>query len=84
MKGAASKVEKKKFGYMRNPDMMLCRKMFLVYKMMLDCRSRNAPPMTLLIKRAAALNLDLTKFDTLIRGGLRKEVCKRRAALWKS
>ena len=83
-KGAASKVGKKKFGYMCNPDMTLCGQMLLVYQMMLDCRSRNTPPTTALEKRAATLGVDLTKFDTLSRGGLWKEVCKRRAALWKS
>ena len=83
-KGAASKVGMKKFGYMRNPEMTLCGRMLLVYKMMLDCRSRNSPPMAALKKRAATLNVDLTKLDTLSRGGLWKEVSKRRAALWKS
>ena len=42
-KGAASKVGKKKYGYIHNPDETLCGMMLLVYKMMLDCRSRNAP-----------------------------------------
>ena len=42
-KGAASKVGKNKFGYMRNPDMMMRRRMLIVYKMMLDCKSRNTP-----------------------------------------
>ena len=42
-KGAASKVGKKKFGYMRNPDMTMCKRMLIVYKMMLDCKSRHAP-----------------------------------------
>ena len=43
-KGAsASKVGKKNFGYMRNPDMTMCGRMLIVYKMMLDCKSRNAP-----------------------------------------
>ena len=64
--------------------MTLCGRMLLVYKIMLDCRSRNAPPTTTLIKRAATLGVDLTKFDTISRGSLRKEVCKRRVALWKS
>ena len=68
---------KKKFGYMRNPDMTMCGRMLLVYKMILNCKTRNAPPMTALIKRASALNIGLTKFDALTRGGLRKEVCKR-------
>ena len=56
---------KKKYVYMRNPDMTFCGRMLLVYKIMLDYRSRNAPPMTALIKRAAVLNVDLTKFDML-------------------
>jgi len=30
-KGAASKVSKKKFGHMRNPNMTLCGRMLLVY-----------------------------------------------------
>ena len=51
--------------------------MLLVYKMMF-------PPTTALIDRAATLNADLSKFDTLTRGGFRKEVCKRRVALQKS
>ena len=82
--GAVSKVSKKNFGYMRNPDMTLCGHILLVYKMMLDCRSRNTPPTTALKKRAATLGVDLTKFETLSRGGLRQEVCKRRVALRKS
>ena len=82
-KGAASKVRKNKFGYMRNPDMTLCGRMLIVYKMMLDCKSRHAPPTPALIKRAAELNVDLTEFETVSRVGLRKEVCKRQAALWK-
>ena len=69
---------------MRNPDITLCRMMLIVYKMMLDWRSRNAPPITALTKRGAALNVDLTMFDMLSQGGPRKEVCKRRAALWNS
>jgi hypothetical protein len=64
--------------------MTLCGRMLIVYKMMLDCKSRHAPPTPALIKRAAALNVDLAEFETVSRVGLRKEVCKRRAALWKS
>ena len=75
-KGAASKVGKKKVIYMRNPDMTMCGRMMIVYKMMLNCRSRNSPPTAVLIKRVAALNIDLTKFDTLTQRGLRKEVYK--------
>ena len=57
-KGAASKVGKKKFGYMHNPDMTLCGRMLIVYKMMLDCKSRHAPPISVLIRNAEALNVD--------------------------
>ena len=39
-KGASSKVGRKRFEYMHNPDMTLCGRMLLVYTMMLDCRSR--------------------------------------------
>ena len=42
-KGAASKVGKKKFRYMGNPDITMCGRMLVVYKMMLDCKSRNTP-----------------------------------------
>ena len=58
--------------------------MLIVYRMILDCKSRHAPPTPVLIRNAAALNVDLAKFDTLSRVGLRKEVCKVRAAPWKS
>ena len=64
-KGAASKMGKKKFGYMRNPDMTMCGMMLLVHRMMLDCWSRNVPSTTALIKRVSVLNVNLTKFDTL-------------------
>ena len=64
--------------------MTLCGHILFVYKMMLDCRSRNAPPTTALEKRAATLGVDLSQFDTITRGSLRKEVCKRQVALWKS
>jgi len=83
-KGAASKVGRKKFGYMRNPDMTLCGRMLIIYKMILDCRCRNAPPTPALERGAAKLNVDLSQFDTMRHTSLRKEVCKRRAALWKS
>ena len=52
--------------------------------MILDCKSRHAPPASALIRNAAAMNFDLMTFDTLSRVGPRKEDCKRRAALWKS
>ena len=42
-KGAASKVGKKKFRYMGNPDITMCGRMLVVYKMMLDCKSRHPP-----------------------------------------
>ena len=42
------------------------------------------PTTTVLIKRAAALNVNLTMFDMLTQGGMRKEVSKRSVALWKS
>ena len=34
---------KKKFGCMRNPNMTMCGRMLILYKMMLDCKTRNAP-----------------------------------------
>ena len=64
-KGAATKVGKKKYGYMCNPYITLCGWMLILYKMMPNYRSGKAPPIKALINRAATLKVDLVNFDEL-------------------
>ena len=51
---------------MHNPDLTLYGQMLRLYMMMLDCKSRLAPPTETLFNREAALKTDLTNFDELI------------------
>lgn len=85
-RGTAAKVGKKKYGYMRNRDLTLAGQMLILYKMMLDCKDRQAPPIAALIKRVQALQVDLTRFREISRRikDLRVEVRKRGADLWKT
>ena len=48
----AKKVGRKKFGYMRSPNITLCGRLLILSKMILDCKSRHAPYTIALIKRA--------------------------------
>ena len=58
--------------------------MMILYKMMIEYKSQNAPPTKVLVNRATTMKVNLTNFDELTRGHLRTKVRKREAALWKS
>ena len=54
---AAKKVRRRKYGYMRNDEFTTCGRMVILYKMILDCKNKRAPPTVALDREANALHV---------------------------
>ncbi|KAL3762213.1 hypothetical protein ACHAWU_004751 [Discostella pseudostelligera] len=81
--GAANKVGKRKFGYMRSGALTEAGRRFNVYRMLLGCKIRRAPATPALSRLCTSLNLDAN--ETLLTHSardLRREVRARRQELW--
>ena len=80
----AKKVGKKKYVYMRSPEMTLCGRYLTLTKKILNCRDRNAPFIVAAMKQAAKLEFDLGPYWTISVPNIRKEVYERRKELWQA
>ena len=78
----AKKVSRKKFGYTRNLDMSMCGRMLILFKMVLDCKQRNADFTPVLARSAQDLNIDLAAHRNASVKAARREVYEQRKALW--
>lgn len=79
---AASKVGKKKYGYMRNPTLTMQGRILILWKMILDCKRRRAPPTDEVKHRAKEYNLRLEESMEMSEKLIRKEVYRRKKDLW--
>ena len=75
--GAAKKVGRQKYGYMRSGPLTMCGRFLITYKMMLDCKARGQPPTEALQQRAAELQVNLEEFAQMTVVGLGWEVTRR-------
>lgn len=81
-KSVSKKVGRKKFGYMRSSELTLKAQTLLIFKDMLDCKSRRAPLSPALIRRCEKMNICPSIFDTHSVATLRREVRSHRQSLW--
>ncbi|KAL3777849.1 hypothetical protein ACHAWO_012168 [Cyclotella atomus] len=82
IKCAAKKTSRKKFGYMRSPDLVQAGQLLMLYKCLLSCKLRRQPLPESCINSAKRLEADITGFEAQSLKQLRKEVYKRRRGLW--
>ena len=78
------KVGKKKFGYMRSPELVECGRMLILCKMILDSKARNAPITPAARTRAEKLEVNIDTYDSMTYNEMRKEVNNKRNELWKA
>ena len=84
-RGAASKVGKKKYGYMRSPLLVHQGRLLTAHLMLLDCKTRHAGLSPALITRCTTLNIDAEEiFNTNPPLGLRRLVKFYREQLWET
>ena len=69
---AAKKVERRKYGYIRNGELTICGRRVILYKMILDCKTRRVPPIAALERRATALQVPLARFAEITFRDIRK------------
>ena len=69
---AAKKVGRRKHGYMRNDRMTTCGRMVILYKMILDYKTRRTPPTAALLRLATTLQVTLEQFEEM----MPHEICK--------
>ncbi|KAL7544883.1 hypothetical protein ACHAWF_012867 [Thalassiosira exigua] len=80
---AVTKVGKKKFGYMRSPELGLQGKILITHKQYLDCKERRCPPSDTLYSKAEQMGLDIEHLATMSTKELRREVRRQHKELWK-
>ena len=80
---AASKVGRKKFGYMQSPTLTSAGRTLNAHIMLLDCKTRNSLPSPALIRICSSLELDATQIlSSTDKQTLRRRVRDCRANLW--
>ena len=79
---AAKKVAKKKYGYMRNDELVNCGRRVILYKMALDCKWRGAFPTSARVRRTLALEVPLAQLMAMTWIDIRREARKQRVELW--
>ena len=82
VKGVASKVGRKKYGYMRSPELGLRGRTLIAYKKVLDCCVRSAPFTPSLTRLLENLQLSPPTLSSLTERQLRVLVRKQRQELW--
>ena len=80
----SSKVGKRKYGYMRNPTLTTKGRVLILWKMILDCKRRRAPPTDAVIHRAKEYNVDLEASMERSEKSIRKEVYRCKKELWEA
>ncbi len=84
VKGVSNKVGKKKYGYMRSPELGHNGRTLIIYQKMLDCCVRKAPFTSSILNLLDSLKLDPDTFRSLSELQLRALVRKQRQKLWDS
>ena len=79
---AAKKTSKKDFGYTRNPELVRCGQLMTLFKMILDCARRSAPPTPRMTIIAERVDIDLSTYIKQPINDLLKELRKRRSEMW--
>ena len=79
---AVSEVGKKKFGYMRSPELGLQGKILITSKRFLDCRERRCPPSVALNSKAEQMGMAIEHLASMPIKELRREVHRQRKELW--
>ena len=82
VKDTASKIGRRKFGYMRSPPLVLCGEQYLAARFLHDCRLRGAPPTTELRRLCLKLGLEVDTLILLPEATLRHCLRQSRHALW--
>lgn len=82
---AAKQTGRKKFGYMmRSQELTSKGRILLLFRHMLDCRRRRAPPTTSILRRCTKLQIDATLMMTMTYKELRKEAQRQQVDLWET
>eukprot|EP01082_Thalassiosira_pseudonana_P012507 g11093.t1 g11093 contig5:73613-75625(-) len=81
-RSAAKKNGRKKFGFMRSPDLCAAGQRLLLGKAMLSCKARGEPFGQGCIRSAEKLGIDLSEFERLTHTKLRAKVTEMRRDLW--
>eukprot|EP01082_Thalassiosira_pseudonana_P012463 g11074.t1 g11074 contig5:6529-7404(+) len=81
-RSAAKKNGRKKFGFMRSPDLCAAGQRLLLGKAMLSCKARGEPFSQGCIRSAEKLGIDLSEFERLTHTKLRAKVTEMRRDLW--
>ena len=79
---AAKKVEKRKYGYTQSNILLHHGRMVILYKMILDYKSRRVPPTSTLLRRATTLKVPLAQFEQITCREITKEVQRCKTELW--
>lgn len=79
--GAANKVGKKKFGYVRSSKLLTAGSHVLLWRYALDCRQRGAPPTKKLITLCKRLEIDIKEVLVVSDKELRKRMRMSRSKL---
>ncbi len=82
VRAVLKKTARRRYGYFRSPELTLAGRKVLLYKAMLDCRRRKAPPSAGLIKIAKSMGYDLTSNYEMKVGEIRRKVREARKELW--
>ena len=82
VKGVSCKVGKKKYGYMRSPELGHSGRMLIAYKKVLDCLRRQAPFTPSLLRLLDSLNLDAATLRSHPERKIRELVRAQRQHLW--
>ncbi|KAL7551610.1 hypothetical protein ACHAWF_018082 [Thalassiosira exigua] len=77
-----AKVGKKKYGYMRSPELGLQGKIVTTFKQFLDSKERRCPPSDALYSKAEQMGMDIEHLATMSIKELRREVRRQRMELW--
>ena len=70
----AGQVAKRKYAYMRNPELTKAGRMVILLKMIQDCKARRAPSTEALKRRAKSLGVEVSKYNEMTYAEIRKEV----------
>ena len=82
VKGISNKVGKKKYGYMRSPELGHHGRTLIAYKKILDCHIRQAPFTPALLRLLGTLTLDPDSYRSLSVHRLRVMIRQQRKKLW--
>ena len=67
---------------MQNDELVNYGRPVILYKMVLDCKGRGAPPTSALMRRSLALEVPLAQLMTMTWIDIHREASQRRVELW--